>query len=275
MRTEVVRGSNLQSAIAIIAQRYAHFSASGEATEGVCHCNGGQSHCVGCDAHPIYHKLSRVRGLNGQEGPPGRPASIIVRSNRGGGSRRYTSRYDLRLVDFDVEDENEDGIFEPGEHIYIRRIRIRNTGKQLSYDFVFHSLHVSGGMPSPTCRIPVSVVDSSEIELLNGEQSMAYIPSSIRPGGVVTLQGFVKVKLRIPESHIQLGVAYSIKHTLSLKAQMPSLNRVLPNFDFTKEIEIQYPLEMLNFNLMPSLARGSVNKFTWEASFKIRKIRSS
>jgi hypothetical protein len=60
----------------------------------------------------------------GEEGT----ATIVVRM-RDGMQRQYTSKYDLELVDFDIEDENGDGIFEPGEHIYVRRIRVRNNGQ--------------------------------------------------------------------------------------------------------------------------------------------------
>jgi hypothetical protein len=35
----------------------------------------------------------------------------------------------LELIGFDVTDENQDGIFEPGEHILIQHVRIRNTGR--------------------------------------------------------------------------------------------------------------------------------------------------
>ncbi len=63
------------------------------------------------------------------DGRPGE-ATIIVTSKTGP-ERSYRSRYQLELVDFDVEDENADGIFEPGEHIFIRRIRVKNTGKFL------------------------------------------------------------------------------------------------------------------------------------------------
>ena len=57
-------------------------------------------------------------------------ATFRVR-NRGGPDQEYTSLYQLELLDFDVEDENGDGIFEPGEHLFIRRIRIQNTGKHM------------------------------------------------------------------------------------------------------------------------------------------------
>ena len=55
-------------------------------------------------------------------------AKIIVQELNGT-RKEYPSIYDLELMDFDVEDENGDGIFEPGEHVFIRRIRVRNIGE--------------------------------------------------------------------------------------------------------------------------------------------------
>lgn len=82
------------------------------------------------------------RGMNGypgnailSDGQHGQPGSariqVHMNSTRELGARHnfYTSRYFFYLVDFQVIDENQDGIFEPGEHILIQNIRIKNTGK--------------------------------------------------------------------------------------------------------------------------------------------------
>jgi hypothetical protein len=97
---------------------------------------------VGCGATNVYKDFQRLRALDGQDGQPGASvadplfpgsdghhgvATIHVRQPDGT-RQEYTSQYELELVDFDVEDENGDGIFEPGEHLLILRIRVRNTG---------------------------------------------------------------------------------------------------------------------------------------------------
>ena len=63
----------------------------------------------------------------GLDGRPGQATIIVV--SKTGQQRSYRSRFQLELVDFDVEDENEDSIFEPREHIFIRQIRVKNAGK--------------------------------------------------------------------------------------------------------------------------------------------------
>ena len=99
--------------------------------------------CVGCDPKPIHTRFERTPGLDGRDGKPGASkttplfagavgqegtATIVVRL-RDGRLKEYTSKYSLELIDFDIEDENGDGIFEPGEYIYVRRIRVRNNGQ--------------------------------------------------------------------------------------------------------------------------------------------------
>ena len=144
MGPQVVQGSNFQSMIAQTAMRYRNFSASSApASSDACRCKGGSEGCVGCEKQPVQQTYTRPKGPNGHEGSAGtavhdslRPGlqgnngSISIIVNCASQERQtYHSCYKLQLVDFDIEDENEDGIFEPGEHVYVRRIRIRNAGK--------------------------------------------------------------------------------------------------------------------------------------------------
>ncbi len=67
----------------------------------------------------------------GRDGRPGEGLIIVKPKTAAGIEKQYRSIYQLELVDFDLEDENEDGIFEPGEHLFIRRICVKNSGKCL------------------------------------------------------------------------------------------------------------------------------------------------
>lgn len=64
----------------------------------------------------------------GQNGPPGFSQITVLFSD--GGSATYSSRYILEIVGFDVQDENDDGINEPGEYVFVTNIVIKNTGKR-------------------------------------------------------------------------------------------------------------------------------------------------
>src|SRR5271170_1538656 len=136
------QGSRLQTAVARAAQIYNSKSGT-ETPMGVCRCKGGPAHCPGCEAIPIYRTFSKPRGIDGRPGQVGDSAQeslgrgvtgpegrgVITVIHRNGERIRYNKRYKLQLVNFDLEDENGDGIFEPGEHIFVRRIVLKNVGK--------------------------------------------------------------------------------------------------------------------------------------------------
>lgn len=62
----------------------------------------------------------------GQDGLPG-TVGILVRHDDGSLST-YNSKFEFQLLGFDVVDENGDGVFEPGECVIIKNIRIKNSG---------------------------------------------------------------------------------------------------------------------------------------------------
>jgi hypothetical protein len=68
------------------------------------------------------------------DGAPGRTGacSYIVRHNDGR-VVTYTSPYDLRIQSFKMHDENEDGIFEPGECVILKHFIIQNCGMLLLF----------------------------------------------------------------------------------------------------------------------------------------------
>ena len=89
---------------------------------------------------PRHRTLS---GLSGPDGTPGNvPLNILYAGQRGAdGSCRITvvrsvaatfsRRYEIVVIGFDVADENDDGIFEPGEHQIVKNIRVKNCGSDL------------------------------------------------------------------------------------------------------------------------------------------------
>jgi hypothetical protein len=62
-------------------------------------------------------------------GRNGAPGSAVITVKHGDAHVTYPSRYWLLVTGFDIKDENDDGIFEPGEHILVSNIKIQNTGK--------------------------------------------------------------------------------------------------------------------------------------------------
>ncbi|KAN0122124.1 hypothetical protein V8E51_000450 [Hyaloscypha variabilis] len=256
--SQVAAGSTLQNAVVRLAQFRAN---TPQDTTGLCECSGGNGHCTGCAAIPVYQTKVRVPGEEGAEGRrgdvPAHPlfpgldgqpgeATIIVTSKTGQ-PRSYRSRFQLELVDFDVEDENEDGVFEPGEHLFIRRIRIKNTG----------------GMPSPTKETILEIDPSECLQPINTHEGRGFIPS-VLPGQIITLPGSIKALIREPDMLIQGGEAYKESTLIKLKAIMPGLNRRLDYFGYQKSVDIEYPLQLRELDYLDSVAQGSVNKLTMQ-----------
>ncbi|RYC54649.1 hypothetical protein CHU98_g11559 [Xylaria longipes] len=189
---QVMTGSNTAQLMAQAATRLQELP-SPQVSSGACKCHGGQEHCTGCDSRPLIQTHKQVEGLDGLNGHPGTPGTSVLHNGVGGlqgnvtivvqksdGSRQeYSSLYSLALTDFDVEDENGDGIFEPGEHLFVRRITVRN----------------SGGMPSPMRFIQLSIVESDWFKLVDGHDGRTFLPS-IREGSSVTIDGPIKVRIR-------------------------------------------------------------------------------
>lgn len=147
IRAQVVQGGNLQAVFVQVATLCGGLTHQKVDKTGNCKCSGGSGNCVGCEREPIIGRFQRIKANDGRDGRPGAAISdhlvegrsgmdgsfTIVVKSCDGGEQEYPSRYNLELVDFDIEDENGDGVFEPGEHIVVKRIRIRNTGEYCLY----------------------------------------------------------------------------------------------------------------------------------------------
>ncbi|KAI8627526.1 hypothetical protein F5Y19DRAFT_486768 [Xylariaceae sp. FL1651] len=236
---------------------------SPQVSPGACKCHGGQGHCTGCDSRPLIQTHKRVKGMDGLNGHSGTPSrgvlyngvdgpqgSVTIIVQRPDQSRQeYSSLYSLVLTDFDVEDENGDGIFEPGEHLFIRRIKVQN----------------SGGMPSPTRPIQLSRVESDWFKPVDGPDGQISLPS-IREGSSVTIDGPIKVRIREREKREipKIGSLFTRHETIHLNAIVPWIEREISNFELNKVIEIKYPCEMRNFRALATVAPGSQSKLSFE-----------
>jgi hypothetical protein len=68
---------------------------------------------------------------NGQDGRDG-SFGIFIRDQKGHVTGPFSSPFKVELVDFDVIDGNEDGIFEFGEEIILKNIQVKNSGFLMS-----------------------------------------------------------------------------------------------------------------------------------------------
>ncbi|KAI1288845.1 hypothetical protein F5Y03DRAFT_401513 [Xylaria venustula] len=137
----------------------------------------------------------------------------VFQAQKPDGSRQeYNSLYSLALADFDVEDENGDGIFEPGEHIFVRRIKVLNSAlntvaqgsqSKLSFEVYNHGNVSIGphGYNSRVVEVDVSFpADFGELESEPDQwrESVTIIPDDIQSGVVLTFKRQLRVHSHAP-----------------------------------------------------------------------------
>ncbi|KAI0856948.1 hypothetical protein F4860DRAFT_506388 [Xylaria cubensis] len=201
-------------------------------------------------------KLHAGHGGNGGDGGDGGTIEIVVHEGQAHllmavkanvtivvqkldeSHQEYSSLYSLAITGFEVEDENGDGIFEPGEHLFVRRITVQNSG---------------------------IMVESDWFRLVDGPDGQTFL-LSIGEGSSVTIDGPIKVRIREREEYEnpETGALFIRHEAIHLNAIMPWIEREILNFDFNKVIEIKYPCELRNFQALVTVAQGSQSKLSFE-----------
>jgi hypothetical protein len=121
-----------------------------------------------------------------------------------------------------------------------------------------------GGMPSPTCRIPITVRPSLWLQPVSDAEGQALIPSPIGAGESMTLDDPIKVLIKPNRTPPLVGSLFLEQDTLLLSAHMPWLNREMPNFEYSRTVTIQYPVEFRGFNFLKTMAQGSTSRVAFE-----------
>ncbi|KAK5651900.1 hypothetical protein OQA88_11559 [Cercophora sp. LCS_1] len=200
-------------------------------------------------------------GRNGDNGPAGNPASRYLSAGRSAphgsvqikvirgdlSEATYPAPYTLELVHFDVVDENHDGVNEPGEHIFVHNIRVRNRG----------------GMPTPSTRsIQLLIQGTQWLDPVMTEPLQ--LPFSIQPGQEVALPGVLRARIRNEWTEKPIGSCLRVDETLHLVAVFNErLNRPIPNFSAGVPITIRYPLSLDAPTYLDCVAKGDKVRFKW------------
>lgn len=159
----------------------------------------------------------------------------------------------LEIVGFDVADENGDEINEPGEHLLVSQLQVRNAGV----------------MPTPGNRaIRVLMEATKWLEPVTSEP--VHLPLSIEPGQTVSVLGVLRARIRTHMTdHAGPRLHLDDKDTVSLIATFyERLNRPLLAFGDTlsKEIQIRYPLRLGTPRYLSCVAKGAQYRVAYKAS---------
>ncbi|KAH8746487.1 hypothetical protein F5882DRAFT_493200, partial [Hyaloscypha sp. PMI_1271] len=178
-------------------------------------------------------------------GPQG---SIQIKVIRGDLSEAtYPSPYSLQVVKFDIIDENGDGINEPGEHLLVHNIRVKNAG----------------GMPSPEARSIHLLIQGTQFLEPKALEPLE-LPRSIQPGQEVDVPGVLRAYIRNEWSEKPLGESLNYVDNVQLLAIFHErLNRPIPNFCGQTQIAIRYPLRLDPPTYLDCVAKGDRVRFKW------------
>ncbi len=170
----------------------------------------------------------------------------------GGTIRTYATRYDLRLVSFTHRNDNDDGVYEPGEKGFIGEITVENTG----------------GMPLPTHHdVHVALTRGTwtfPVEDERGAPLTLKVPRGLGPGARHVFREelpFVLGAHRPEGPQSPLAAA----ETLRLHATLPDVLRSFGSFDTgateaNGKIVVRHPLEIAPLVGLTSLAAGQVTR---------------
>lgn len=203
---------------------------------------------------------SRPPGNTGPDGPPGRQCTSPLSAGRsgadgfcqirllgrGGGDEVYSGRYQLVVQGFDVLDENEDGINEPGEFLMVTNIVVQNIGD----------------MPSPRYN-PLHVHIGATPWLEPDLTQLLELPRGIPPGAAVAVPGVLRALIRNEHDQRPAGAFFHAEDTVSLVAYSQRLRRRVPEFRGSQPVVYQYPLIMSTPKFLDAVAIGDRVKFSW------------
>jgi hypothetical protein len=245
-------------------QALVHSSSSGALVPG--------GHSSGCREVPKYKTYSKPAARKGADGPRGWAPKSHLHSgnpgNSGHGSfvvfdpydsladQTYTSPFEFRLVDFDVADENNDGIFEPGECALISTLQIENANTS------------SSGMPTPHTQIPATLRSCAWLNTVQGRDKVS-LPCNIAPRQTkTTTRETIWAKIESPPASSIANQIFIAHQQVHLDATIPDIDRPVNNFNHSRAITIRYPLflEPNQIKCLESIPFGSSCSIKWPVS---------
>ncbi|CAM1508808.1 Fc.00g025470.m01.CDS01 [Cosmosporella sp. VM-42] len=208
--------------------------------------------------YDTYH--SRPPGWAGPNGPSGRNYTTTLSAGQGGEDgfcqikvirdcskdEICTGRYQLVVRSFDVIDENDDGINEPGEFLLVTNIVVENIGDMRSPRKNTFKILIR-----PTAWLEPVTTEPLELPLDIPSRTSAIVP------------GVLRAFIRNEYEPRAAGTIFCAKDTVSLMAHSERLQRCIPEFAGAQRVVYQYPIVMNRPRFLDCVAKGDRVKFSW------------
>ncbi|MEM7037662.1 MAG: hypothetical protein AAF570_11835, partial [Bacteroidota bacterium] len=186
-------------------------------------------------------------GGNGRDGKNAQQGSVRfqIYFPTGNVTRTYSKLFRLEIVDFMLVDAFEDGIWEFGERLYIRFLRVRNSGE----------VALPGG------RTVYLMAECNEW-ILSDPIALA-VPRTLKPGESYQFQEELAVVIRRPHRRSIGESPLIVKGQIDPFALMGGVQRRLYHGARNKSISIQFPATISQVRAHHSIARGDATRITW------------
>ena len=183
---------------------------------------------------------------NVKAGADGEAGTFGIRVKEGDGYTSYPSRYDLRLVSFAHDSENEDAVYEPRELVRVFDLEVENVG----------------GMPTPRKdELALALASGGWIRPEPGELRCT---PGLAPGARYKVPG--ERRFRIAD-HAPIGPSdpLEVEESILQRAMLPSVRRDFERYQEGDAIEqgrfvIRYPLRLSPITSLRSLAAGEATR---------------
>lgn len=218
-----------------------------------------------------FHTHFHPGGSDGADGRSGRHGNAVVRDGRDGekgefiltvilpdGARQSVKdRYRLHLVSYDLVTENDDGIAQPGERVYVKNMVFQNDG----------------AIDTPLADIRVELFGGEWIETT--ETKPFVLPKRLAPGQALTVAD-PGLSFKIRNHKItEAGARFEDVVTLSPAATVTQINRRMPEFSHPVQIPITFPLEITPLSALSSAGPGQAFRVFWKVTNRSRRAYGS
>jgi hypothetical protein len=209
-------------------------------TNTTSHYNSGGSD--GSDGRSGHDGRAVIRG--GARGDGG--ALTIEVAGEGGATQRYAARFELQLASFALAEVRPDGVFEPGELVRVRDLRVVNVG----------------GMPMPRRASVKLGLEPAGWMTPEGDELIC--PPSLAAGTPVTIDGELGFRIRDREAEVP-GEPLADPVTLGHRAWIPEIRRGFAGYHGADtqalgRFVIQWPVKLAAPAYLASLAPGETTR---------------
>ncbi|MCB9026539.1 MAG: hypothetical protein H6625_09505 [Bdellovibrionaceae bacterium] len=219
-------------------------------------CTTTPVHCTPTYTYDSHYNSGGSDGHDGPSGSPGRgniqrgakgPSGKyeVLVSYQNGSIERYAKVFSLSLISYDLIDENNNGIFEPGEKVSVSNMIVKNTG----------------GMPTPYGKAK-ALVFLQNTDWFAANPIQIEIPR-LQAGQSYQVNQAIEFKIK-DTNVIGQNERLVIKDSITPISKLTRIDQVFGDFKLPKTISITYPIEITPIVAQKMVGSGETITVSWK-----------